>query len=123
MEEKTKIKSFTDLIAWQESHQFVLLIYKLTGSFPSQERFCLVDQMRRAAISITSNIAEGFARQYPKEKIQFYAIALGSNSELQSQLVIARDLDYITKADFDLASNKSIVANKLVNGLMSYCRK
>ena len=65
-----KIKDFTDLTTWQESHKLVLMIYKVTGNFPKKETFSLVDQMRRAATSVTSNIAEGFGRQTYKEKVQ-----------------------------------------------------
>lgn len=75
--EKEKIKSFTQLIVWQESHQLVLLIYEITKLFPKDELFGLISQMRRSAVSITSNIAEGFSRQSFKEKVQFYSIALG----------------------------------------------
>ena len=74
-----KIKSFTDLDTWKEGHKLVLLIYESTKSFPKEERFALTDQIRRAAVSITSNIAEGFSRQSLREKIQFYSISKGSN--------------------------------------------
>ena len=73
-----KIKSFTDLKTWQEGHQIVILVYKITKEFPKEEIFGLVSQMRRAVVSITSNIAEGFGRQTYKEKVQFYYIAQGS---------------------------------------------
>jgi four helix bundle protein len=69
-----KIKKFTDLLAWQEGHKLILLVYKLTKNFPKQEIFILVSQMLRASISITSNLAEGFGRRNLKEKIQFYYI-------------------------------------------------
>jgi len=74
-----KIKSFTDLDTWKEGHKLVLLIYESTKFFPKEERFALTDQIRRAAVSITSNIAEGFSRQSLREKIQFYSISKGSN--------------------------------------------
>ncbi len=67
-----KIKTFTDLKAWQEGHKLVILIYKIIKLFPKEETYSLVDQMRRAATSVTSNIAEGFGRHSYKEKIQFY---------------------------------------------------
>jgi four helix bundle protein len=78
-----KIKEFTDLIAWQEAHKLVLQIYELTKEFPKDELFGLTSQIRRSAISITSNIAEGFGRQKYGEKIQFYYIAQGSITELK----------------------------------------
>lgn len=72
---KTKIRSFTDLEAWKEGHKLVLAVYKVTKKFPKEEKYALTDQMRRCAVSITSNIAEGFSRQGKKEKIQFYFTA------------------------------------------------
>ncbi|OGZ08587.1 MAG: hypothetical protein A3D65_05040 [Candidatus Lloydbacteria bacterium RIFCSPHIGHO2_02_FULL_50_13] len=94
MEEKAKIKNFYDLVAWQKAHQLTLLIYKITEHFPRAEQFSLVSQMRRAAISLGSNIAEGFGRGGMKDKAQFYLIAQGSLYELQSQMFVAHDLGY-----------------------------
>ena len=115
---ETKIKSFTQLIAWQESHKLVIMIYKLTRDFPKDEIFGLVSQLRRAVISITSNIAEGFSRQSWKEKGQFFFIALGSLTEIQNQLLAARDIGYLDKKDFDNLAEQTVVANKLINGLI-----
>src|SRR3989344_2032733 len=95
-----KIGDFTDLIVWQKAHLLVLQIYKITRIFPSYEKFALVIQMQRAAVSITSNISEGFARRSKKEKLQFYYMALGSLSELRNQLLISRDLKYIDASIF-----------------------
>jgi len=92
-----KIKSFTDLIAWGRGHQLVISIYRATNKFPQKEIFALTNQMCRSAISVTSNIAEGFSRKGDKEKIQFYYMSLGSLTELQNQLLIARDIDYLSK--------------------------
>ena len=72
MEKKFKINSFTDLIAWQKAHQFVLIIYKIAYSFPKEETFGLSSQLKRAAISISSNIAEGFSRKTNKDKVHFF---------------------------------------------------
>src|SRR3989337_252831 len=99
--EKTKIQSFTDLHVWQEGHNLVLIIYKITTGFPKSESYALVDQMRRCVVSITSNITEGFSRSGKKEKVQFYYMALGSVTELQNQLIIAKDLSYINKLNFN----------------------
>ena len=119
MDSKTqKIKSFTELIAWQKGHELVLAIYKITGEFPTKETFSLVDQMRRAAISITSNIAEGFSRQGLKEKIQFYYMSLGSLTELQNQLLIARDVGYLSKEKFQDLAQRTVEVGKVVNGLI-----
>jgi len=117
-----KIRSFTDLIAWKEGHQLVLLVYDSTKNFPKSESYALVDQMRRCVVSITSNIAEGFSRKSRKEKNQFYYMALGSITELQNQLLIARDVKYLTKDDFCNILEKTIKIHKLLNGLIKSSR-
>lgn len=113
-----KIKSFTDLNAWKEGHKLVLAIYKIIKSFPSEERFGLIDQMRRCVVSITSNIAEGFSRKTKKEKAQFFYMALGSVTELQNQLLIARNLGYFKKDDFKRIADQTVIVSKLLNGLI-----
>lgn len=85
-------KSFKDLIVWQKSRDLAALIYKLTEQFPKSELYGLINQMRRAVISISSNIAESYHRFHRKEKNQFLAIAFGSGSELESQVEIAKSL-------------------------------
>lgn len=117
MEEKSKIKSFTDLYAWQEGHKLVLMVYKNTRSFPREELFGLTSQMRRAVISITSNIAEGFSRNTAKDKCQFYSMAHGSLTELQNQLIVGRDIGYMSKEEFNKLANQTIVVHKLITGL------
>ncbi len=112
-----KIKSFTDLVAWQEGHKLVLYIYRITNSFPSKETFGLTAQMRRCVVSITSNVAEGFSRRTAKDKIQFYTMAQGSLTELQNQLLIARDVGYIENEEFQKLAAQTIIINKLLNGL------
>lgn len=113
-----KIKSSTDLIAWQQSYQLALLIYQITKKFPKEELYCLSTQIRRAAISTSSNIAEGFSRGTYRDKNRFYFIALGSLTETQNQLLLARDLGYLPKNQFDNLANKTISINKLINGLI-----
>lgn len=120
---ENKARSFTDLIVWQKAHEAVLSTYKLTNKFPQEENYALTSQMRRAAVSITSNIAEGFSRQSLKEKIQFYYMALGSNTELQNQFIIAKDLNYISEEEFNLMLNELIIINKLINGLIKSLKK
>jgi four helix bundle protein len=115
---KDKIQSFTDLNAWKEAHKFVLMIYKMTKNFPKGEIFALVVQIRRAAISIVSNIAEGFSRRTLADKKQFYFTALGSLTEVQSQLLVARDLGYVAGEDFALLAKQSVIVSKLLNGLI-----
>ena len=90
------IKTFTDLIVWQKGHALVLEIYKITSFFPKEELYGLTSQIKRAIISVTSNIAEGFVRHSKKEKVQFYYVSLGSITEVQNHLIIARDLHFIT---------------------------
>ena len=118
----SKIHSFTDLNAWQKGHRLVLKIYKLTKSFPSEERYGLSDQMRRCSVSITSNIAEGFSRRGKKEKAQFFYMALGSTTEIQNQLLIARDIKYFSQQEFQELANLTVEVNKLVNGLIKSSR-
>ena len=118
-----KIKSFTDLIAWQKGHQLVVSVYKATDKFPKKELFILTSQILRCTISITSNIAEGFSRQGLKEKIQFYYIALGSVTELQNQLLVARDVNYLLKEEFAKLAEQTVEVHKLINGLIKSLKK
>lgn len=117
-----KIIRFTDLIAWQEGHKLVLMIYELTKSFPDDEKYGLINQMRRAIVSVTSCIAEGFSRQSSKEKVQFFKMAQGSLIEIQNQLLIARDVKYLTQEDFLKAADQSVIVHKLLNGLIKATR-
>ena len=94
------VKSFTDIKAWQKAHELVLDIYRLTKDFPKFEEFCLVSQIRRAVISIPSNIAEGFKRKTAKDSGHFYNIADGSLEEVKYQLILSKDLGYIGEKDF-----------------------
>ena len=114
----SKIQSFKDLHAWQEGHKFVLFIYKITQAFPKEEQFGLTNQLRRAVVSVTSNIAEGFSRNSYKEKLQFYSMALGSLTEIQNQLLIAKDLEYIKKKEFGNLFEQTVIIHKILNGLI-----
>ena len=98
--EPKKIIYFTDLNTWKEGHKLVLTIYQITKKLPKDELFGLTSQMRRAAVSITSNIAEGFSRQSFKEKAQFYSMAQGSLTELQNQLLVSKDIGYFTAEEY-----------------------
>ena len=118
MDEKRKIQTFTDLNAWKEAHALVIMIYKVTRTFPKEEVFALVSQMRRCAVSITSNIAEGFSRQSFKEKTQFYSMAQGSLTELQSQLLVARDVGYTSEKEFSVLADQTVKVHKILNGLI-----
>jgi four helix bundle protein len=90
-----KTKSFKDLIVWQKSYKLVLEIYKITTDFPKFEVYGLSQQMRRASVSIPSNIAEGYGRKHNAEYRQFLSIAYGSLLELETQFLLAIDLKYI----------------------------
>ena len=98
--EKLKIKSYQDLTVWHKSVNFSIKLYGATESFPKQEMFGLISQLRRAAVSIPSNIAEGFRRKTNKEKLQFLRIAYGSGAEIETQLVIANKLRYLNDDNY-----------------------
>lgn len=90
-----QIKRFRDLDVWQKAHQLVLAIYRISKGFPGDERYGLVSQMRRAAVSVPANIAEGFKRRGQAEKICFYNISESSLEEVKYYLILAQDLEYI----------------------------
>ena len=114
----TPIKSFTDLIAWQAAYNLSLNVYKVTRSFPSSENFGLTSQMRRASVSATSNIAEGFGRSGNKDRDHFYQMASGSLYELKSQTLIAKGLGYLSQGDYEELVELADRAHKLLNGLI-----
>lgn len=116
-----KAKDFTDLEVWKTAHGIALSIYKTTRGFPADEKFGLVSQMRRAAVSIPSNIAEGFARRGKKEKINFYAIALGSLQELKYHLILSKDLGYAQPDEETMRSVEAagMMLNKLISAIIS----
>jgi four helix bundle protein len=91
-----KTKDFTELIVWQKAHQFVLEVYIMTKQFPREELFGITSQLRRAAISIAANIAEGYSKRAVKDKMRFLNIAQGSLSECRYYLILTRDLKYFT---------------------------
>ncbi len=119
---QNNIKHFSDLDVWKHGHKLVLDVYKTTKSFPREEVFGLVSQMRRAASSVTANIAEGCGRYYYKEKIKFYQQARGSIMELQNHLFLAADLVYINKDIFNDTSEQSLVVLREINALISSIR-
>lgn len=107
-----------ELEAYKQSIELVTELYRLTAVFPKEEMFGLVAQIRRSAISIPSNIAEGAARQYKKEYVQFLYVSLGSASELDTQLLIAQNLAYIAPETYASFSEKIITISKLIQGLI-----
>lgn len=113
-----KIREFTDLIVWQEGHKLVIAIYNLTKTFPREETYSLTDQMRRAATSVTSNIAEGFGRNTYKDRLQFYFTAQGSLTELKNQLLIAKDVKYISEQTFHSLLEQANITHQLLQGFI-----
>jgi four helix bundle protein len=101
MEEKKPSRNYRDLVVWQDSIQLAKAIYKLTEKFPKHETYALGDQVRRAMVSVPSNIAEGQARKAPGDFRRFLRIALGSLAEVDTQLVLAQEFAYLTKEDVD----------------------
>lgn len=114
-----KIESFKDLNVWKEGHHLVLFIYQLTNTFPQEEKYSIVDQMRRSASSITANIAEGFGRQTYKEKVQFYYLSKGSLAELVNFIEISKDLKYLKSSDYEELILKTGDVGKMLHGLIS----
>ena len=116
-----KIKSYRELDVWKKGIEIVDMVYTMTGAFPKEERYGLTTQMQRAAVSIASNIAEGFARQHTKEYQQFCYIALGSCAELETQLIIAQRRNYATNEDFsklqDYVDHESRMRMNLIKSL------
>ena len=115
---KGKIRNFYDLDAWKEGHQLVLRIYKTTKDFPKEERYGIISQIRRAASSITANIAEGFARYHFKDKVRFYYQARGSVAEVQNFLLLTKDLGFIDSKEWRELGEEAKRVEKLVNGLI-----
>lgn len=110
------------LDVWNKSIDFVSEIYKLTSKFPDGEKFGLISQLRRAAISIPSNIAEGAARESKKEFLNFLSIAQGSASEIETQLIISNKLDYISEDTLGKMLNLASDISKMITGLKKSLR-
>jgi four helix bundle protein len=112
-----------NLTVYKRSVEFVTTIYNLTKVFPKDEMYGLTSQIRRSAISIPSNISEGTARKSDKELIRFLYISLGSAAELDTQLEIARNLNFIPQEKYNEANHELAELAKMINGLISYQRK
>lgn len=106
------MRDFKKLIVWQSSHKLVLDIYKVTKNFPKEETFGLTSQIRRSFTSISYNISEGAGRYSEKEFANFINISLGSSNEAENQLLLARDLGYITQENFEILNNDLIAVKK-----------
>jgi len=99
-------RSFEDLIVWQKAHALVLEIYSITKAFPKEELYSLTSQLRRAAISIPANIAEGFGRSSKSEKIRFFNISQGSLSEVKYFLILSNDLQYYNTSELRIKAEE-----------------
>src|SRR4051794_18091093 len=111
------VKDFRDLIVWQRSMELVELIYRSTENFSAREIFWVTNQVRRAAVSVASNIAEGQGRNSTNDFLRFLSISRGSIQEIQTQIEIARRLDYINEAPTEAILNLTTEVAKLINGL------
>lgn len=116
------VRSYQDLIAWQKAMDLVTEIYEVSHKFPREEIFALTSQLRRAAVSIHSNIAEGQGRSSRKEFLYFLGNAKGSLSEVETQVLIARKLDYIDDEVSNSLLNLSAEVGRILNGLLASLR-
>ncbi len=112
--------SFEKLRVWQDARNFVTKIYKVSLSFPKEEHFCLTPQIRRAAISVPANIAEGSSRSSQKDRAHFTQIAYGSALEVLSHLYVALDLQYLPESEFQLLKNDIHSLTKQLSSLRNY---
>ncbi|MGA7837787.1 MAG: four helix bundle protein [Ignavibacteriaceae bacterium] len=111
------LRTHRDLKVWSKSIKLVTSIYQLTKRFPKEELYCLTSQIRRSAISIPSNIAEGAARSSVKEFRNFLSISLGSASELETQIVISNNLNYLNQSQADIILTELTEIQKMIHGL------
>ncbi len=109
------IQNFQEINAWKKAHELVLMVYKLTSLYPKHEIFGLVSQSRRCAVSVPSNIAEGYRRNSNADSLHFYNMSQGSLEELRYQLLLAKDLGYIQQEKYDQASALAGETSKLLN--------
>ena len=115
-----KIERFEDVVSWQKARELTKLVYRLSKAVEFGRDFGLRDQIRRASVSIMSNIAEGFERGGDKEFIQFLSQAKGSCGEVRSQLYVALDQEYLLASEFDEITRLAVETSKLISGFMTY---
>ncbi len=116
------MQDFRDLKVWQKAHEVALDTYQLTASFPREERYGLTSQMRRCASSVPSNIAEGCGRSTDADFARFLQIAMGSASELEYQVLLARDLAFVTEEAHEAYAKKLVEVRRMLNGLLKKLR-
>ncbi len=119
MAETKKIRGFKDLIVWQRSLALAVEIYKVTKEFPREETYGLTSQIRRAAVSIPSNVAEGHARNTKLQFANFIGIALGSAAELETQLTISLQINHIKQSDYDKLIGELTEITRMLYGLLN----
>jgi four helix bundle protein len=119
VEGKKRIKSFEDLVVWQEAHKLAVIIYEVTKNFPVDERFSLTSQYRRAAYSVSTNIAEGFGRRTNNDKLHFYTIAYGSTLEVKNFTLLSGSLGYMKdQKQIELVLAQIVSCRKLLNAFV-----
>lgn len=118
-----EVITYKELDVWQQPRILVKSIYQLTKKFPKEEQFGLTNQVRRAAVSIPSNIAEGCGRNHFKDSIQFFFIARASLYELETQIILACDLEYIPEQELLSVTDQTTRCKKLLNGFINYYQK
>jgi len=116
------MKDFRNLKVWEKSHQLTLAVYRATASFPTEERFGLTSQMRRAAVSIPANIVEGYGRAGDREFARFLYLASGSAAELEYLILLAHDLDLFSADSFEPLSGHVVEVRKMLRGLLQRLR-
>jgi four helix bundle protein len=116
------IESYRDLHIWKRSVELSIALYQLTANFPREEIYGLTNQLRRASVSIASNIAEGYGRGSRGEYKQFLAMAIGSNFEVQTQLVIVKELQYCSSESIDRVESLSIEVGKMLTVILKKLR-
>ena len=116
-------RNYRDLVVWQRAHQLVLRVYEETKRFPAEEKFCLTDQMRRAAYSVPANIAEGSGRETSKDYLRFLSMALGSLKELEYFLLLSKDLTYLTAGTHEDISHDLLGVFSPLQGLIQTIKR
>ncbi len=114
------MKSYLELDVWKHTRNLVLDVYNLTSIFPKEEQYSLVSQMRRCVVSVPSNIAEGHGRKTTKDSLNFFYISRGSLFELETQLYLSSDLEFIHKDNLEIVLEKITSCKKMLNGLIRY---
>lgn len=117
LEVQAPARSFRDLRVWQSAYELAIMVYKVCEGLPTHERYGLASQMSRAAVSVCSNIAEGFGRRTVKEKDQFYGVANGSLTELENQLLIAKGVGYVQNEDLLSLMNQAEKTHRMLVAL------